>query len=142
MSGFEIPTKAEAPVPSDGSEGARNAFFEQVAQVSGSPTDQPLSPRDNDLVNEIVRNVHSFDAGKDDAWMESLSKALTCVSRERLERLLPAINKDLEPLGLYFGKFPGRDEITVSKTNLATGELGNFAQLRLPGTVECRTPMS
>jgi hypothetical protein len=110
--------------------------FKQAAQDSSSTTDPELSAPDKALIDKIVRDVRRFDEHRDDAGIDSLQKDVTCVSRERLERLIPVINKDLDPSGLYFGKYPGSNEVTITKGSTAEDEdlLGGFT---LPKNADC-----
>jgi hypothetical protein len=102
------------------------------------PTEKPLSPplstSEQQKIGDIVKHfqklgdeVSQIADGKtlpDDLGQSRLDfeQDVSCLNHDQLQRLLPTLNKQLEPLGYRMVEMPDGREIGIGDMNQSTGQ--------------------
>jgi len=93
--------------------------------------EQPLSNSEREVADSIIKNTQGFD----DAFSKSnaqdqrqfeldLAQQVSCLSREEMAKVLPHINKALEPSGMRIASIPGEkgDEVWLGRRDSNDGK--------------------
>jgi hypothetical protein len=108
--------KAPQPPERDLSLTEKNQVGEIVKRTQ-EYRDADLMDKPPGSVDQAIRNIHQFDQATLD-----LGQSISQLNCQELQKLLPSINKQLEPLGLRMASVPDNDEVVIGKLNPKSGE--------------------
>jgi hypothetical protein len=123
---------------------SHNELVRDRALNAPSPPEQPLSPplssEEQRQVGNIVKSIKGLRGNLDEQFKDldkplsdnvrkegeqlrlDVEQSLALVCHDKLERLLPAVNKELEASGLKIAEVPANKEIAIGRLMSQTGE--------------------
>jgi len=89
----------------------------EIVERTKNYRDAQTAAKNSRRIGQIVENFNKYDQAQLD-----LGQSISQLSCQQLQKLLPSINKELEPLGFRMAVVPELDEVVVGRFNSESGE--------------------